>query len=44
MFRFLAVVFVIGAFVGALYFSGNALEAWENPKQDPVAMRLVLDS
>lgn len=38
MFRFLAVVFVIGAFVGALYFSGNALEAWENPKQDPVAM------
>jgi len=38
MFRFLAVVFVIGAFVGALYFSGNALEAWESPKQDPVAM------
>jgi hypothetical protein len=38
MFRFLAVLFVIGAFVGALYFSGNALEAWETPKQDPVAM------
>jgi hypothetical protein len=38
MFRFLAVLFVIGAFVGALYFSGNALEAWESPKQGPVAM------
>jgi hypothetical protein len=37
MFRFLAVVFVIGAFVGALYFSGSALDAWETPKQDPVA-------
>lgn len=38
MFRFLAVVLVIGAFVGALYFSGNALEAWETPKEQPVAI------
>jgi type IV secretory pathway VirB10-like protein len=38
MFRFFAVVLVIGAFVGALYFSGNALEAWESPKPEPVAM------
>jgi hypothetical protein len=38
MFRFFAVMLVIGAFVGALYFSGNALEAWESPKPEPVAM------
>jgi hypothetical protein len=38
MFRFIAVLLVIGAFVGALYFSGDALEAWESPKPDPVAM------
>jgi hypothetical protein len=38
MFRFFAVVLVIGAFVGALYFSGDALEAWESPKPEPVAM------
>jgi hypothetical protein len=38
MFRFLAVALVIGAFVGALYFSGDALEAWESPKPEPVAM------
>jgi hypothetical protein len=37
MFRLLAVLFVIAAFVGALYFSGNALEAWENPKQEAAA-------
>ena len=37
MFRFVAVLLVIGAFVGALYFSGDALEAWESPKPDPVA-------
>lgn len=36
MFRFFAVVLVIGAFVGALYFSGDALEAWEAPKQEAV--------
>lgn len=38
MFRFLAVVLVIGAFGAALYFSGDTLEAWESPKQEPVAM------
>lgn len=38
MFRFVAVVLVIGAFLGALYFSGNTLEAWETPKQEPVAV------
>jgi len=38
MFRLFAVVLVIGAFVGALYFSGDALEAWESPKPDTVAM------
>jgi hypothetical protein len=38
MFRFFAVALVIGAFVGALYFSGDALEAWESPKPEPVAM------
>ena len=38
MFRFFAVVLVIGAFLGALYFSGNTLEAWESPKPEPVAM------
>jgi hypothetical protein len=38
MFRFLAVVFVIGAFGATLYFSGDALEAWESPKPETVAM------
>jgi hypothetical protein len=38
MFRFFAVALVIGAFVGALYFSGDALEAWESPKPEPLAM------
>jgi hypothetical protein len=38
MFRFFAVALVIGAFAGALYFSGDALEAWESPKPEPVAM------
>jgi hypothetical protein len=38
MFRFFAVALVVGAFVGALYFSGDALEAWESPKPEPVAM------
>ena len=38
MFRFFAVLLVIGAFVGALYFSGDALEAWESPKPETVAM------
>jgi hypothetical protein len=32
MFRLLAILAVVGAFAGALYFSGNALEAWESPK------------
>ena len=38
MFRLIAVVLVTGAFVGVLYFSGSALEAWETPKEAPVAM------
>jgi hypothetical protein len=38
MFRFFAVALVVGAFVGALYFSGDALEAWESPKPEAVAM------
>ncbi len=38
MFRFFALLLVVGAFVGALYFSGNALDAWESPKEKPVAM------
>jgi hypothetical protein len=38
MFRFVAVVLVIGAFVGALYFGGNTLGAWETPKEAPVAV------
>jgi hypothetical protein len=38
MFRFFAILLVIGAFVGALYFSGNALEAWDSPKEAPAAM------
>ena len=38
MFRFLAVVLVIGAFGAALYFSGDTLEAWESPKPEPVAI------
>jgi hypothetical protein len=32
MFRLFAILAVAGAFLGALYFSGNALEAWESPK------------
>lgn len=32
MFRFVAVLVVIAAFGAALYFSGDALEAWESPK------------
>jgi hypothetical protein len=32
MFRFVAVLFVVAAFGAALYFSGDALEAWESPK------------
>jgi hypothetical protein len=38
MFRLFAVLLVVGAFVGALYFSGDALEAWEKPKQEAVAV------
>lgn len=37
MFRLFAIVAVAGAFFGALYFSGNALEAWESPKPAPQA-------
>jgi hypothetical protein len=32
MFRLFAIVVVVGAFGAALYFSGDALEAWESPK------------
>jgi hypothetical protein len=38
MFRIFAVVLIIGAFVGALYFSGSALEAWESPKPETVPL------
>jgi hypothetical protein len=38
MFRFFAVALVVAALFGTLYFSGNALEAWESPKQEPVAV------
>jgi hypothetical protein len=38
MFRFVAVLLVIAAFGGALYFSGDALEAWESPKPAAEAM------
>jgi hypothetical protein len=38
MFRLFAILLVVGAFVGALYFSGNALEAWESPKEAPAAV------
>jgi hypothetical protein len=38
MFRFVAVLLVIAAFGGALYFSGDALEAWESPKPSAEAM------
>jgi hypothetical protein len=37
MFRLFAIVAVAGAFFGALYFSGSALEAWESPKAAPEA-------
>src|SRR5262245_17352034 len=32
MFRLFAIVVVLGAFGAALYFSGDALEAWESPE------------
>lgn len=32
MFRLFAIVVVVGAFGAALYFSGDALEAWESPE------------
>ena len=38
MFRFFAVALVVAALFGTLYFSGNALEAWESPKPETVAM------
>src|SRR5512133_1620548 len=36
MFRLFAVALVLGAFGGALYFGGNAMEAWESPKPENV--------
>src|SRR5262245_15259143 len=38
MFRFFAVLLAVGAFVGAPCFSGAALEAWESPQPETVAM------
>ena len=38
MFRFFAVVLVVGAFGATLYFSGERLGAWESPKPEPAAM------
>jgi hypothetical protein len=38
MFRFFAVFVVAAALFGTLYFAGNALEAWESPKPETVAM------
>jgi hypothetical protein len=38
MFRFVAVLLVSAAFVGAVYLSGNALDTWETPKEQPVAV------
>lgn len=38
MFRLFAVVLVIGAFGGTLYFAGDTLEAWESPKPEPLTM------
>jgi hypothetical protein len=39
MFRFFAVALVIGAFGAALYFSGDALEAWESPQPSKASVR-----
>ena len=38
MMRFVAIVAVIGAFVAALYFSGDALEAWESPEPSKASL------
>lgn len=38
MLRFVAIVAVIGAFGGALYFSGDALEAWESPEPSKASL------
>ena len=38
MLRFVAIVAVLGAFVAALYFSGDALEAWESPEPSKASL------
>jgi hypothetical protein len=38
MFRFVAIVAVLGAFGAALYFSGDALEAWESPEPSKASL------
>jgi hypothetical protein len=38
MLRFLAIVSVLGAFGAALYFSGDALEAWESPEPSKASL------
>ncbi|MGH3084841.1 MAG: hypothetical protein ACRDNP_12470 [Gaiellaceae bacterium] len=36
--RFIAIVAVLGAFGAALYFSGDALEAWESPEPSKASL------
>ena len=38
MLRFVAIVAVLGAFFAALYFSGDALEAWESPESSKASL------
>jgi hypothetical protein len=38
MLRFVAILAVLGAFVAALYFSGDALEAWESPEPSKASL------
>jgi hypothetical protein len=38
MLRFVAIVAVLGAFGAALYFSGDALEAWESPEPSKASL------
>jgi hypothetical protein len=38
MLRFVAILAVLGAFGAALYFSGDALEAWESPEPSKASL------
>ena len=38
MLRFVAIVAVLVAFFAALYFSGDALEAWESPESSKASL------